>query len=80
VDRVQTLVCSDQRVGVYNLYISVYHFLLCYLIICFSVGIYRQNTTSTISGVFIVYLATVAKTCYVARYTKKTPEIVLVVF
>jgi hypothetical protein len=41
-----------------NLYITVYHFPLCYLIICFSVGIYRQNTTSTISGVFIVYLAT----------------------
>jgi hypothetical protein len=41
-----------------RLYISVYHFLLCYLIICFSVGISCQNTTSTISGVFIVYLAT----------------------
>jgi hypothetical protein len=27
-------------------------------VICFSVGIYRQNTTSTIYGVFIVYLAT----------------------
>jgi hypothetical protein len=25
---------------------------------CFSVDIYRQNTTSTISGVFIVYIAT----------------------
>jgi hypothetical protein len=23
--------------------------------ICFSVGIYRQNTTSTISGVFLLY-------------------------
>jgi hypothetical protein len=34
----------------YDLYINVY--------ICLSVGIYRQNTTSTISGVFVVYLAT----------------------
>jgi hypothetical protein len=30
----------------------------CHTVIRFSVGIYRQNTTSTISGVFIVYLAT----------------------
>jgi hypothetical protein len=66
----------------FSLYISVYHFPLCYLIISFSVGIYRQNTTSTISVVFIVYLAT-WHVCHdmSCRYIyKKTPEIVLVVF
>jgi amino acid permease len=38
------------------LYVSVYHFPLCYLIICFSVGIYRQNTTITISGVLELFV------------------------
>jgi hypothetical protein len=48
---------GTQAMTLSNLYVNVYHFPLCYLIVCFSVGIYRQNTTSTISGVFILYLA-----------------------
>jgi hypothetical protein len=35
------------------LYISVYHFPLCYLIICYSAGIIRQTQLLQFTGVFI---------------------------
>jgi hypothetical protein len=37
----------------FNLYITVYHFLLCYLIICYSFGIFCQTQLLQFSGVFI---------------------------
>jgi hypothetical protein len=52
--RKQTKLHNSQR----YLYISVYHFRLCYLIMCYSVGIYRHKQLAHYSGVFIVYLAT----------------------
>jgi hypothetical protein len=55
-----------------NLYISVYHFPLCYVIICYSIGIFRQTQLLQFSGGFIVYLATHTHThiyIYIYIYT-----------